>query len=281
VIGHYDLSDYFPEGVQQRSAPHTGTDITPYLNEALLDIRVKTGRGCLYIPPGSWRFTGADKTLLSGNKLIGCGSMATSLTYDKGSGIALWFAGDGGYNGGGIEGISLFLEANYGLSTAYALLWRGTTLYQPDQTNCRDLYVTARGNSYWYRCLEIDGSARSSPQGVRVTNWQNIQLFRSHTAGIYISNAVDLSIQQIGLYVTTGSGDNVHITGGSIMVTIEGANLVGNLYAGPSNTVYVQGRHMNIIGHPLAVNWEPVGPRYGTIQGTFGGGFKDRTWVAS
>jgi hypothetical protein len=285
--GHVCLGDYFPDDIEQRTGAHTGTDITPFLNTALAELRTSgRGRGVLWIPPGSWRFTGCDHTLLAGHRLIGAGSQASVLNYDKGDGVAFHFSSHGGFSGGGIEGVAIRLEEGQGLSTAYALRWMGNAVHQPDQTEARDLYITALGNSYWFRCLEINGTARLSPQGVRVTHLSNIQMFRAHTAGIYIASAVDLLAEQIGLYSCINSGFDVHITGAgpvntnSVMVGFQNANLVGRIYGANSEGVSLHGRFGEIIGLPTARNWKIDGPRFGALVNGFGSGFRDETWAA-
>ena len=198
-----------------RTGPGQGSDIAPALVLGCQKLRASGGRGEIVIPPGSWVMnSGIPGNLLSGITIRGYGSMASKVFYNKSSGVAFHWSGDSGFTGGGINGIGILLEGGFGSSSASAILLQGDSSYQPDQFNASDLYITALGDSYWYCGVMAFGNARTAPQGIRVADIRNVQVFKCRNTAWYLSNIVQWSLMNIGAYAGTGTGNNIYIAGG-------------------------------------------------------------------
>ncbi len=188
------------------TGPNLGTDIAPAINLCLQDIRNTVGRSIISIPPGTWMMrTPINPALLSGNYIEGYGSQASRIVYGIGWGVAFHWSGAGGYTGGGMRGISLFLEQDLGDSNAYGIMLRGDAVSQPDQMEFSDIYMSALGTSYWWDNFHIDGTARAAPQGVRVGMVSNVQLFRARNFNMYLGNAVAWVFTGVGCWVSKGA----------------------------------------------------------------------------
>lgn len=198
-----------------RTGAGQGSDASPAFVLGCQKLRQQCGRGEIVIPPGSWLMnSGLPGNLLSGITLRGYGSMGSKVFYNKNSGVLFHWSGDSGYTGGGIHGVGIFLEGGFGNSASSAILLQGDSSYQPDQFNASDLYITALGDSYWYSGFKAYGNARISPQGIRVADIRNVQLFRCHGTGVYLSNIVQWSLANIGAYAGLGAGNNFYLAGG-------------------------------------------------------------------
>lgn len=226
-----------------RTAPGNGSDIGPALAAGLTGLRAKFGRGKILIPPGTWELTNPPTgDLLSGNTLEGVSSQASIIFYNKGTGAALSFTGNGGYTGGGLKHLGLLLEPGFGQSSAYAVLLRGNATYQPDQTMFEDLYITASNSgSYWWDGFHADGSARAYPQGIRIVDLRNIQIFNCHNTSGYFSNCVGWSLTNFGTYVGSGTGADVYIQGRTTQFSAMRLNVNGTLHLSNCNGVYLEG----------------------------------------
>lgn len=219
-IGTVSLADYMNAryGVglwSQRTGVGIGTDIGLALVDALTYLRATYGRGKVIIPPGSWLMnTAPTADQYSGHQIEGFGSQSSLVFWNSNTGSPFSFSGGGGYTGGGLKGIGIQLEAGYPTSTATAILMQGNATYQPDQMEFRDIYCSAQGASYWYNGFYANGCARTSPQGIRVCDISNAQMFRCANAGWYLSNAVQWTLNNVGVYVGAGSGNNFYLAGG-------------------------------------------------------------------
>lgn len=243
TVNLYDFMNarYGFGGWSYRTAVGVGTDAGPAINDALEYIRNNFGRGTLIIPSGGIFLvsTAINPNFLAGNNIIGFGSQASQLCFNQASGIAFHFNGYNGFTGGGLQGLSIYLEANLGTTfasgksytTTYAILLQGSSVtsgagsYQPDQMVFSDLYVSSIDGasiggttSYWYNGLQVY-ALRQSPQGARVAQWTNIQLFNNYNIGVYIYNAVQHSFNNIGIYTGNTTGNNFYITGGGSSLT--------------------------------------------------------------
>lgn len=227
VPGSLNLSSLMDEvygagNWSKRTGPGVGSDVSPAMTLGCQKLRQSCGRGEIVIPPGSWLMnSGISPVDLSGITIRGYGSMASLLFYNKGTGIALHWSGHSGYTGGGIHGIGLQLEGGFGNSAATAILLQGDATYQPDQFSASDIYCTAQGDSYWYAGFKAYGNARTSPQGVRVADIRNVQIFRCHSTAWYLSNIVQWTMQNIGAYVGAPNsiGCNFYLAGGGTAST--------------------------------------------------------------
>lgn len=219
-----------------RTAVGVGTDIGPALADALDYLRANFGRGVVAIPPGLWRMVNAPSAAQwSGNYCEGLGSQASIIVYDNDSGSPFAFSGAGGYTGGGIRGLGILLEDGHPTSTAQIIRLQGDSTYQPDQMEFRDIYASAIGSSYWYDGFYAYGNARVAPQGIRVADLRNIQIFRCRNTGAYLSNIVQWTIDNVGIYAGQGTGNNFYIAGGgtpstnSIQVYVRGLSCANEL----------------------------------------------------
>lgn len=239
--GVVDLADYMDiyygaGNWTYRTTAHTGSDATPAMEAALTYLRDNGGRGTVVIPPsGPFRFTSeVDPTLLSGNYIVGRGSQASKVIYDKDDGILFRWSGAGGYTGGGCKGLGILLEQDHDTSTAVAIYLGGDATYQPDQTEFDDLYVTTFGSSYWYVGFWINGQDRTSPQGCRIGSINQVELFRCSFYGAAFVNAVGWTVNGLGIFVGTGAGADFVLSGGgaantnSVQVYLNGCYALGN-----------------------------------------------------
>jgi hypothetical protein len=242
----------------QRTAPGNGTDIGPALEDGFTTLRANGGRGIIKIPSGSWQLTfPPNPNLVSGNYIIGEGSMASKVYFNSNSGAAFYWNSAGGYSGGGMKGVAILLEPNLGDTNAYAILVQGDATYQPDQMSFEDLYISATQNScgapstpsYWYNPVQFYGNARTSPQGIRGATLKNIQVFCGRNLGVYMSNVVQYSIENLGVYVGkpgTSGMDAMFSGGGSastntIHLTVSALNVGGTLWLNEISSVALQG----------------------------------------
>lgn len=255
-------------GWSYRSAVGVGTDAGPAINDALQYLRNNYSRGTLIIPPNGIFLvsTPIDPNYLAGNNIVGYGSQASKICFNLASGSAFRFSGYNGFTGGGLQGLGIFLEAGLGTvfasgksyTTTYAIHLEGSSVvsgagaYQPDQLMFSDLYVSAisavgYNTSYWYNGLYIY-AVRQSPQGCRVGQWSNIQLFNNYNTGIYIYNAVQHSFSNIGVYTGENTGSNCYITGGgsslinTTQVNLQNLTVIGELNLTNATKITINGQ---------------------------------------
>jgi len=204
-----------------RTGVGVGSDAGPAFDYCLDLLRTRYGRGEV-------RVSGAGPILvttpitpakLSGNVIRGISSQACQVYYNSNTGALFRFDGAGGYTGGGIHGITLFLDDGFGSSLATGVHLQGDATSQPDQFEISDLYINTIGTSYWYRGLSLNGTARTSPQGIRVGHIKNIQIFKCHNIGAILFNAVQWTGSGIGVYAGIGSGQDFYIGGGGATLT--------------------------------------------------------------
>lgn len=213
-----------------RSAPGDGTDIVPAVVLAL----VESGELC--IDRGDWSIkTQIPTDVLSGAVIRGVSSQASKVFYQRPDGAAFHFSGTMGKTGGGLHGLAIILDSGYGSSSAVAVKLMGDSFYQPDQMMFSDLYITSVQDSYWFSGFYAHGNQRTSPKGIRVVSIDNVQVFKSHGLGVWLSNIVQWSIKNIGVYVGIGAGNNFYLAGGgsyltnSELVSVSAASISGQL----------------------------------------------------
>ena len=231
----------------------SGTDIGPALNAMITTIRgLQRKRGKISIGPGDWELStsGID---FSGIKLEGCGSQATIIWLNFSSSTGFAFSGNDGsgnsVDGGGMKGIGIKLETNQGSSTLYAIYLKGNSTLQPDQMLFEDLYLTGGDVSYFYEGFHVDGTSRTSPQGVRIGSLHNIQIFNCQNLAAYFSNVVGWDIVNLGAYSPKSgtNGADVWVYGGgssstnSIDVSLVRTNIGGTLHIANASVVYAEG----------------------------------------
>jgi len=225
------MNDFYGKGNWfERGQAMTGTDIAPAI---YLAVRA-SGEVC--IDRGSWALkTPLDPSLISGSSIRGLSSQASKIYFQSATGAAFHFSGANGRTGGGLSAVAIILEDGFGLSNAIAVMLQGNGLYQPDQSSYRDLYITSLGSSYWYSGFFAHGVERTHPKGIRVVDISNVQVFKVHRLGIWVANAVQWSVSNIGVYVSTGTGQNLYVAGGgtaetnSELITISAASISGEI----------------------------------------------------
>lgn len=240
----------------RRSAAGVGTDAQPALLRCVQHLRAQpAGRGHLIVDPGPWLLSSQGPDY-SGIILEGYGSQASTLVYNLGTGAAVSMSGAGGYTGGGARRLSILLEAGWGMSSAYALLLRGDATYQPDQTLWEDLYVSSEDPwfTFWYQGLQADGTARTSPQGIRISSWHNVQFFNAWHTCAWIGNAVGWDTNNLGCYTGVGTGNDLYVTGGSTSVTMARLNVGGQLHIQNTLGARFEGSVGSAIGDATTLN---------------------------
>jgi hypothetical protein len=231
-----------------RTAPGNGTDIGPALQDGKNAIYALPNRaGKILIPPGNWEMT-TPVDDLSGIILEGVASTTSVVFFNSGTKVAFNYTGALS-NGGGIHHLGILLESGFGQSSSYGILMRGNAQFQPDQMEFDDIYMSAAGgSSFWWDGVHVDGTARSSPQGVRVSSWNNIQVFNCHNVAYYLANAVQFTMQNIGAYTGQGTnGNRMVITGGTVQLWVLGLAegvAAGTNYGASSNT-WINGQQIN------------------------------------
>lgn len=261
----------------------TGTDIEPAIVSCLATIKTNYGRGAIWIDPGGiWAIkTGIPAASLSGNYILGAGSQASEVVYQSATGNAFAWSGDVGHTGGGIRGIGIFLDSGLGTTSANGIQLVGNSTYQADQWELDDVYMSAiAGSSYWHEGIQIDGSARTAPQGTRVGSINNLQIFNCAVAGFYGKNLVQWTITNVGTYTgQTTAGMDFYVTGAgpsltnSTQVTLSGIVVGGTLYLqNNSNVGLINVKTNNLTTDATATYANGYINVGGTTTGTFGTG---------
>jgi hypothetical protein len=257
----------------------TGTDIEPALDACLVALRSSFGRGTVHVSPGLWALkTAIPCGDLSGNYIVGDGSQHSDIVVQMSTSAAFCFSAAGGFTSGGLKGLTINLDSGLGTTSTIAILLQGNATYQPDQSFFEDLYVTSVGAaSYWGKCFQADGSARTSPQGIRVVSIHNLQCFNSSSLAIFISNAVQWDIDNVGTYTGTGAtGNDFYISGGgtaltnSTQVTIERVVVGGTMFMQNSSVVHLNGLATTCTMTSTATYYN--GWMHCTASGTIGSG---------
>jgi hypothetical protein len=200
----------------------SGTDIGPAFSAMIATLRaLPHGRGRIMIGPGRWQLSTSNIDF-SGIQLEGVGSQASDIVVNISAGTAFRFSGANGYSGGGMKGLGLVLESGLGNTNAYCVYLAGDASHQPDQMAFEELYITSNNAaSYWWDGVHCDGTARTSPQGIRVVTWKNIQVFCCRNVAFYCAGIVQHTFENIGSYVPLAgsNGADMYITGGGSPAT--------------------------------------------------------------
>jgi hypothetical protein len=195
-----------------------------------LGIFIEAGIGTLFSAHSSFRGTGS----ISGTTLtitataagqIDVGDTIYGTGVTAGTTVTAFGSGSGGNGTYTVSTSQTVASTQIGTITGKryaatnALTLQGSSQYQADQMVFSDLYVTAivapgYDTTYWNYGLQIYG-IRTSPQGVRVGQWSNIQLFNNYGAGVTMYNAVQHSFSNVGIYTGQNNGNNCYIQGGA------------------------------------------------------------------
>ncbi|GKS86478.1 hypothetical protein AVMA1855_20020 [Acidovorax sp. SUPP1855] len=247
-------------GWTNRTGVGAGTDIGPALIAACATLRAKYGRGEIFIPPGRELLakTVPSAAQWAGVTLRGAGSQASTVILDSNSANFYSTNAAQGISGGGVHSLCIALEAGHPNSACVAVSLQGGSQYQPDQTTFSDLYITRKSpDSYWYSGFVAYGNDRTSPQGIRGADVRNVQIFGCKNAGVYLSNAVQWDMSNIGVYQGVGGGSNFYIAGGgtpatnSTQIRVDGL-VCGELNIANATKFFVSGTAATVNSQPTA-----------------------------
>lgn len=265
-------------GWTYRTAAHNGSDCTTAMNTALAAVRTRYGYGSVRVNgAGIFKFaSGIDPTALRGMNIIGENPSSSQMVFDMNTGVAFNFNGSGGFNSGGLKNINVYIEDGYPASTTYGILLQGDATFQPDAMVFENLTFTRLGTtSFWYNGFICDASARTAPQGNRVCNLKNINIFTCRNIGAQFINAVQWSVDNFGVYVGSGVGNDVFIDGGGTTLTnttqfdFRRFSIAGTLHLNNCQKVYLNGTAAAATANSTAVRCS--GFLEGTtLAGTFG-----------
>lgn len=227
-----------------RTAIGVGTNIGPAINDGAQQFRATNGMGgIIKIPPGlAWMMsTPPDPLLLGGVVCQGVHSQASEICFNNANAAMFHYRGMGN-TGGGLEGLGLLLEDGMGDTDSTAILLDGSATFQSDNMIFRDIRIatmSAAAPSYWWNGVQIDGSARTHPQGVRVGELDMVQIFNCRNVPLYGANMVQWNLTNVGCYTGKGVyGNDIILEGRSTHIYGEDCNFV-NLRADPTTSVDV------------------------------------------
>lgn len=261
----------------------SGSDIGPALTVGLQNLRATYGSGIVWIDP-SMHYWALKSSIspgdLSGIYLVGAGSQASVVVYQKASGVAFQWSGanalGGIQGGGGMRGVGVLLDSGLGNTNAMAILSQGNSTRQADQCEFDDIYISAVGaSSYWFNGVEFYGVARTSPQGIRIGSINNMQIFNCCNSAFFGENMDGWTITGLGSFTGQGGGNDVYITGDgsqltdSVLVTLQGLTCNGTLHLTNTSLINISGstQSLAISNVDHAHGFLNVS---GTVSGTFG-----------
>jgi hypothetical protein len=178
------------------------------------------------------------------------------------------YTGAGGFTGGGLKRLKIFLEDGYPASAVYGVKLQGDATFQPDDMTFEDIYIGTVGNSYLYTGFFAWGDARTSPQGIRVLNARNVQIFRCRAYAAYFSNLVQSVIDNFGTYNGLDYGNDAYITGNSTGCDFRRFAVNGDLYVNTCQRIGLTGSAARVLASPSATYVH--GYVEAPIVGTFG-----------
>lgn len=230
-----DLRDFLPPGATEygvpeeggQGVPHAGTDIAPYLENALTAVGARYGsRGAVLIP-GQYRLArGIDPAKLRGMTIKGISRTSSALVYDKADGSVLWW--DGTATGGGAEDLAISLASGLGASTAVAIRLEGDASRQPGSMSFERVTVNqnsilnGEAVSFWSAGFVALGNAKQTgARGIRILTIDTMEIFGCRSYAAYFQNALGVRASMLGTYVpqegTTGA--HVYVQGDSDTVS--------------------------------------------------------------
>lgn len=169
----------------------------------------------IFVDYGSYRIAIAGtKAMCDGLKLVGAGIIGCTLNYDRSDGFMWYVGGTGGRTGGELSNFTILLWAGGADTTAWCIYSSGDATDQAGYFRLRNLNITSSDNSYWYRIVEMNGDARTSPQGTRVIFMENVTGFNAHNFGMLFTNAVTVISSFLALYTGKNNGNDIQIYGG-------------------------------------------------------------------
>jgi len=172
------------------------SDCTPYLNSVINHI-TGTGDTVLEIPSGQFYFYSPPLTLPR-MTIRGQGKLATVLHKKFDNGAMFYLQGD---KGGGIVIEDLACLCYNANTPGYFVYMAGNSTYQPDCSIIRNCWVSSNDGGKWYSVIVLDGSARASPQGLRMVVIENCELFNAEVASIWANDCVALKVRGVGCFM--------------------------------------------------------------------------------
>lgn len=191
------MADYKLESYN--GIPDSGGDCTSAWNSVMA---VATRTDYLVLNPGTYHFKSQINPLkcnirVSGNYSV----LSKDYTGD-------FIIVDPGVNFLTIAG---YLYLNNTVAGGIALKLYATAGSAPDQAVISNLYITGPAN--WNYCLFFDGSARTSPRGIRGAKLTNIHCLSASTAHVYLKSVVNLCADNVNGFPSNGSANQSIITG--------------------------------------------------------------------
>ncbi len=182
------------------------TDCTPYLNTIIACIP-STGDTVLEIPSGQFSFY-SPPSPIPRMTIRGQGKLATIFNKHFDNSAMFFLDGKKG-DGAIIESLAcLSYKAN---APGYFVYMAGDSSHQPDCTIIRDCWVSSNDGGTWYTNIVLDGTARKSPQGLRMVLIEDCELFNAETFSITAANCVGLKVRGVGLFVGTGKTCGIYV----------------------------------------------------------------------
>lgn len=142
-------------------------------------------------------------------------------------GVLFNFGGRVGYSGGGL--LNLAIPHSVGTPGSYTILARARADgYSPDRMRLENLYVGSGAGPGPFRHLEMTGSARTSPLGIREPVIRDVTLFGA-TSNVFLSTLVGAEVQNLAVFPAGGAGADVFIQN-CVESSFTGLNIDGPLH---------------------------------------------------
>lgn len=187
-------------------ADDTRSDCAGALETALADPAVSG----LYVPPGTWRFARAPRTIERPFQIVGASIVSTLLRdYVEGDprrGLLTARRGD-------LYCSRLGIRAGTGTSGGCGVALVGDRDGAPDNSVLEDLYITGLAGGTWRTAVLVDGVARNQPLGVRGVYLRGCHLFASQSAACEIAGGVQIGFQGGGMFQAGGASGRLLVTG--------------------------------------------------------------------
>jgi hypothetical protein len=237
----------------------TTGDNTAALNEALADC-VTLGKRMISFPAGMFGFS-SQPSAIDGIRIVGQGKTATYLVRNY-SGNFLKFGG-GLLGGSGLEDLGVL--AGSGTSGGYGIHLVGSSTETPDFSTFKSLLVSSGGGTFAFPFL-LDGSLRTSPQGVRNVRVSNSDFFAGTSGAAQIYNGVAVYMDAVGCYPAGGTSGTLYVQGGSTIICMTNMNVVGELNLQSLSRLTFSGHVSSFYGASSASQCFVIGTKSGSVS---------------
>lgn len=138
-------------------------------------------------------------------------SMLSAIVLKAYPGDVLWRLTDVGQTIGGVTALRNFAVPQYtGTPGSYTILARATSTWAPDCLELENLYLGSGTGPGPFRTIELDGTARVTPIGIRQPRVHNVTCFGSSAAAnVYFAGTVDLFATCLRVYPAGGTFGDV------------------------------------------------------------------------